>query len=500
VQKVNYPSETKLTLKIDSFENGLNTKLDEHLTNINYSTNLYNFAFLDGALKNGIGFNELINSFCSEEESKLILEDFETIGSIEKIFHFYIYNNETNVRDDKLIFINYEHKFFYVNLYASNKNLLQLRNVKFIRTPNAVRYRLNGEDVMIFTSEEDNMLVWNGYDEPYTVLDAPKISSMTLHYERLFATVNGEKNSVWFSDDLDPTNWNLSLNEAGFIDLVDERGALLKVISFCDYVYIFREHGISRLSAYGNQENFSVSNLFVSSGEIYADSVCVCGDEIIFLASDGLYKFDGVNTIKILENITKNLENIKYQSVSSCFYNGSYYLACKFNFFDDTDSCNNRFYSNALLEIDVNSHKIKNITHGVNIKFITSFSSNKIDGVIALSSLSELEKYTPTILTNSGCYLDKPLKKIWQSPKSGINDIYKFKTLKKVRVQTLGNVKVYVYHDNHESVFNFNGATTPQLKLTNLNLYSFGFKIESEDCDCDIKNLEFEFYSTDGRL
>ena len=109
------------------------------------------------------------------------------------------------------------------------------------------------------------MVVWDGVSDPYEVLDAPKISSMALHYERLFATVDGEKNSVWFSDDLDPTNWSMSLDEAGFIELIDERGALLKVVSFLDYIYIFREYGISRLTAYGDQTSFSVSNLFVSS-------------------------------------------------------------------------------------------------------------------------------------------------------------------------------------------------------------------------------------------
>ena len=93
---------------------------------------------------------------------------------------------------------------------------------------------------MIVTSPTDEMLVYNGVDEAYRVAQAPKISSMTVHYERLFATSTGESNQIWFSKELDPINWDINLESAGFIEMNDERGALLKVMSFLDYVYVFR--------------------------------------------------------------------------------------------------------------------------------------------------------------------------------------------------------------------------------------------------------------------
>ena len=495
-EKIKYPSETKVSLKIDSFENGLNTSKDDYLTNMNYATNLYNFSFLDGALKPGLGFCDLFDKILSIEECNQIKKDLTSIGSIERVFHFYIFNQEKQIRDDKLIFVNYEKKMYYINLYAQTKQLLHLRNVLFTKTPNAVRYRLNGEDVMIFTSEADSMVVWNGYNEPYVVLDAPKISSMAIHHERLFATVDGEKTAVWFSDDLDPTNWSLSLNEAGFIELIDERGALLKVVSFYDYLYIFREHGISKLSGYGAQENFSVSNLFVSSGEIFADSVCVCGDEIIFLASDGLYKFDGINTVKILNNIENNLLGIKPQKVSACYLDGNYYLACKFNFLDDEDDLINKFHSNTLLEIDISKHKIKNISHGLNIKNITTIATDKLSGIIVLANKSELESFIPTILDKSGKFLNKPLNKVWQSPKTYVNDFDKQKTLKTIKIHSSNDLKLTLFHDNHITEYYIVGSNNLINKKTNLICNVFGFKIESESFDCNIKDIEFEFFST----
>ena len=71
-------------------------------------------------------------------------------------------------------------------------------------------------------------------------------TSMDIHYERLFVTTTNEKSKVLFSDDLDPTLWSIDLSEAGFIEMVDERGALNRVISFNDYLYIFRDYLAAR--------------------------------------------------------------------------------------------------------------------------------------------------------------------------------------------------------------------------------------------------------------
>ncbi|MFR6641171.1 MAG: hypothetical protein ACLUSP_07405 [Christensenellales bacterium] len=56
---------------------------------------------------------------------------------------------------------------------------------------------------------------------------------------------------------------------------------------FLGYVYAFRERGISRIAAYGAQTDFSVSNLYVSGGRIYPDTVTPCGDAVLFLGEEG---------------------------------------------------------------------------------------------------------------------------------------------------------------------------------------------------------------------
>lgn len=486
MKRTNFPKTKKLTLSIPSFEKGLSLKYDKNLSNIEFASEIENFSFNTGALTNGIGFENIFNKIAKQSEIQILTNDLQNVGGIEKLIYFYKFNSTSQTREDKLIFISNIHEVYYVNLYSTEKQLTKLRNVKFSSTPIALRYRLNGEDVIIFTSETDNMTVWDGTNNPYEVLDAPHISSMTVHFERLFATVDGEKNSIWFSDELDPTEWSISLDEAGFIEMVDERGALIKVVSFLDYVYIFREYGISRLSAFGNQSSFSCSNLYVSSGRINPESVCVCGDKILFLASDGIYKFDGVDTVKILTNIEDGFASIDNKNAVACFSGSSYFLACNFK----TESEN----LNTLLEIDTNSYSLKNIVKGYDFKFISSISTSDYEGVVAIVKESTKNAFLPAFILKNGEYFGIPTKKVWKSQTTNIGDSFAKKVLRNIYVQTLSPIKIIVEADGNEHEFCFSENKNICMKTCMIPVSDFAFKIICDNSACNIKNLKFDFY------
>ena len=486
-----YPTSRSIMLSINSFDGGLNLSHDNDLTSFNYATDLKNFAFKDGTLKSGLGLKSLALHLSNET---LLNRDFLTIGNWLKVFHFYKYNKENKKREDKLVFIDFNYNVYYLNLYDQEKTLFSLRSIKFTSPPTAIRYRLNGEDVLIFSSETDNMTIWDGINNPYEVIDSPKISSMALHYERLFTTVDGEKNSIWFSDDLDPTNWSLSLEEAGFIELIDERGALEFVISFSDYIYIFREYGISRLTAFGNQSDFSVSNLFVSSSKIYTNSVCVCGDKILFLASDGLYKFDGVDTIKILNNINNGFINTNNSNCSACYFNGKYYLLCNFN-----NKNENTDFLSTILEIDTTTNKLTNIISNINAKSITAINCDTFSGVVVTAFDKQDNCYIPSILFNNGKLFEDNLQKEWISPISNLNEPGKYKILTSIRIESLTDIILTINHDNKEKNIAIKGKPTSQIIKTYLPLKNFCFKITSTQNVCEIKNLNFEFQKTERR-
>ena len=94
MKRTRFPNEQTLLLSVNSFEKGINTSLDITKTPINIAYDIKNFSFSDGNLKNGLGFDDLSTLF--KEYTKLLKQDFENVGDIEKIFHFYIYNQEKN--------------------------------------------------------------------------------------------------------------------------------------------------------------------------------------------------------------------------------------------------------------------------------------------------------------------------------------------------------------------------------------------------------------------
>lgn len=486
MKRTNFPNVKKLTLSIPSFEKGLSLKYDKNLSNIEFASDIKNFSFSSGALTDGLGFENVFNKIAKPSEIATLTSDLQNVGSFEKVIYFYKFNTATQCREDKLIFISNTHEVYYVNLYETEKQLICLRTIKFSSTPVATRYRLNGEDVIIFSSESDNMIVWDGTNSPYEVLDAPHISSMAVHFERLFATVDGEKNSIWFSDELDPTEWSISLDEAGFIEMVDERGALIKVVSFLDYVYIFREFGISKLSAFGNQSSFSCSNLYVSSGRINPESVCVCGDKILFLASDGIYKFDGVDTVKILSNIEDGFYQMDNKKAVACFSGSSYFLAC--NFKENSEELN------TLLEIDTTSYSLKNIVKGYEFKFISSIATSEFEGVIAIVRDNVKNAFLPAFVVKNGKYFDVSTKKVWNSQITNVGDTFSKKMLRNIFVQTSSPIKIIVCADGIEHEFVFSSSKNILMKSCMIPVSDFSFKIVCDNTSCNIKNLKFNFY------
>lgn len=130
------------------------------------------------------------------------------------------------------------------------------------------------------------------------------MTSMCVHAERIFATVSGEQNKVWFSADFNPENWKVSGDGAGYIDFDDEGGKVIKVVKFLNYVYIFRDFGVERLTAFGAQTDFSVSKIYTASARIYPDTIVPLGDSIVFLTEEGLKCLDGYNVQNIFADLS----------------------------------------------------------------------------------------------------------------------------------------------------------------------------------------------------
>lgn len=144
--------------------------------------------------------------------------------------------------------------FYYTDVHGED-TWHKIESLVMAGDVDAVNYNYKSNDVLLLSSAFDGLYLIK--DNMALVCDkAPKFTSVAVHNERVFGTVSGVNNQVWFSDDFDPANWNVSLTEAGYINFADDLGQAIKAVSFQGYLFVFREYGIMRLTAYGDQSDF----------------------------------------------------------------------------------------------------------------------------------------------------------------------------------------------------------------------------------------------------
>lgn len=464
---------TNAKITFTNFENTMDTEVDEALLPYKTAKMSYNFNVKNGALKNGYGFKDLCLPGWQKEGERQILPPS---SPVKKIWHYKTYDHEDKTDYDEMLFF-CENGDLYSCLIKSDSPFLVKIKEGFDASsiPNAINYRLDSVDTFILSSQSDGMWKYIHNRAITKVEDAPYIKSMCLHYERLFAVAGEERNRLAYSANLDPTNWNEDLSSGGFIEMQDERGALNKVISFNDYVYIFRDFGVARLSAYGDQTEFSVSQLFKSSVKLYGDTVTLCGNKVLLLARDGIHTFDGYSTSKLNLGIDKLFEGVENDKAVGLYYHNKFFLACKLNFNDGEkigcENYENGYINNALIVYDLSTNELS-ITRGVDICSMQAVDYENFTKVIACFN----GEYSSRLgeLTNDGCIFEKVLPKKWVSPKSNMGYPTKVKHIKECLIKSKTPCKVYILTDKQKKEFFVDGKETSQ----RIKLNTYGEQIE----------------------
>jgi hypothetical protein len=472
-------------LSLSTFKYGINTETDENSLPFRYAKLTYNYNFKRGALQTGIGFELLTlpRTIGGVREMSF----FTPITQVKQLWLFPYFYNLLNVKAHMLV-MSVDNHMYYTELVTMDPYYIRIApsNLVFTSESNALYYNINGEDVMLFTSATDGMFVFHPTIPSALEAEAPKIVSMCRHYERVFAIEDGKRNKLVFSANLDPTNWNFDLDEAGYIELIDDRGGLERVVSFNDYVYIFKEYGISRLSAYGDQSEFSLSSLFVSSGKIYGNSVCLCGDRIMFLSRDGIYSFNGYSATKISLNIESLFEEDN-EKCCSAYHNGKYYLGCRLHYNDGEnigcESYADGYINNTLIELDLKSGDI-NIVRGVDLKSLCSIEYGAISKLLA--SFNNEHKAKVGQMTNDGKLFGTALKKVWVSPNTNLGYPDKIKKVRALSLISKYDCKVKIKTDKEEKSFDIKGSDTTSTIHPNVVGEMVQFSFESESADAYI--------------
>lgn len=472
-----------------NFALGMNSEMDENLLPIRYAKKTYNFNFNNGALKTGLGIAEpyLSHNLEDPEQKKM----FEIPAGLDVLgcWVFRTYNYYIDSYDNMFIIYCSDGSLYVGSLYSRATNFIRIRNILVDSCPTIINYNYNGVDSVIIGTKENGMWIWNnGMTSTIRASNPPIITNFCLHYERLFATGSKDLRSLWFSDDLNPSNWNISSGEGGFINMHDDRGTLNKVVSFDDYLYVFREFGIARVVAFANQSEFSVTQLYTSSNRIYSKTISVCGDRIMFLASDGVYSFNGVTTTKLSLGIETLINAKDNSNAIGAYLDGCYYLACKMDFFDDEKvGCEElgEYHTNALLEINLKTLAI-NILRGADIHNMQALNDQLENSLFVC-----IKKDNQIVLgkvDKCGHVLNEPTKKVWCAPYSDFGSPTEKKLVKKLSLTTKTNITVEIIADNVKKKIKVKGSCKPQTIAPNMSGYNIGINFICEETESDISN------------
>ena len=482
------PNVSRFTYPVMKFL-GIDAKSDQSSLPLGYASYAYNVAFRDGKLTRGMGISDAQYKD-SDGQVQTLPNTSVQVQFINKMFFYRRYDYNLNKRDDRIIVQSIYNEYFVCDFkggaFVDVSEALTIPQDTLLSGTN---YHLDGEDLFLLYLSSGGMYVYDGTS--FTFYDTPKFNSACIHYERAWATEYQGANNLYFSKALEPTNFSVDEIQGGYISFPDDGGAILKVVSFKDYLYVFREFAIHRLVAYTDPRDYKLSKVFSSNNKIYPFTIEVTGDKIIFFAQDGFYSFDGFSAQKVYERITPLIESI--ENASACFFNQKYYVALKLKNIDNASvgdealaSCDN----NCVIAFDQNTNDL-DIMRGVDIRGFVP---------VNIENICEVFTYFNNF---RGCYIGKlsddgklfgsSLKKLWQSPLSNLNSIDRYKILRWLFVSCYYNATVCIEHNDGDSVFYLETSFKPQRLSINKKADSLAISIVSTDEDFFVSGFQLHF-------
>lgn len=183
-------------------------------------------------------------------------------------------------------------------------------------------YDKNGNQFICFLTETH---LYRVYSTSYMTVANFGGTCAALHYERLYFA-SGER--LYYTEPMVYTTLTTDTTYGGgYIDFPDAGGKILEIVSFKDKLYLFRERGITAVTAFGDPLNFKTAALPYSCGDIITGSVACCGEKIYFFTQNGFYSFDG-SLCKKVENADEDDVDLTAAIHSVC-YGGRYYAGIK---------------------------------------------------------------------------------------------------------------------------------------------------------------------------
>lgn len=386
------PKPKRKTVMLSGFKGYDETKLTSNLP-CDYVDCVYNFSFKNGRLVNSFGINEL----------KLGDTTLPVLPKIEGDKRLFATKMNVGGEIKSTLAVSYQNGLEYITIGETEWHHLDCQD--FFKS--GVNYLYNDDDLLILSGEKGIKVFKNG--ELCDVQYEGQIEALCVHNERIYAVVKGKRNSLWFSDNFDPFNWNVSIDEGGYIGFDGTLGNVKVIKSFINYLYIFCDYGIYRLTAFADQNQFSMKKVYTSCGRIFAPSITECGEYIAFASEDGVYLFDGYDVSRYSIK-TNDLLKSGFDDVYACYAHHKYILSFTNTAASDYGIFTRDIDNNILLIFDL-ADKSVNLIRGISFSRLITLSMSDYNRVIGLSD--DFDKVAQ--LDDSGLYFGKAMQKYWQT-------------------------------------------------------------------------------------
>lgn len=350
------------------------------------------------------------------------------------------------------------------------------------------------ENIMISMNDADTMPMWT--PSPYYTMryidNDCVYKSMCYFDNRTFATTTLPDNcSVFYSEEFNPTNFRLNNKDTGCVTFDDDLGRCELLIVFEDNLYVFRELGISKIVKNRDKITFDGETVYRASGVIFKDTVCVCGDKIVFLTIDGLFEFDGNNVKQIRLGYEKFLDYTPNSVPIASYLNGIYYLNSRLDYADGELVLGESTFdrdANIIIKYNVKTNQ-SCICRGFKIQsFAPVLDKTNCEMVIVYNDSKKGRGFG--VLDNSGTVHSAKIKKFWKSKPYNFGDAKKYKFIKEMELKTKADITVKLYFDGKEKSISVKGKSTMQTIKINQKAKEFAYGFVSMgggNCISDIK-------------
>lgn len=471
---------TEKQFQFDLFKKQQNTEDDLSQLQLGQAKESYNFISADGSLKSGYGFMPL--QMPVSEEDLGTEQAFPILGGeIGKLWKLKWYDQGADRNCCCLFYYNDQNQVCFDNLFDQRLDQPYFWPTEFSEMPFITNYRYSKEDMILLSAKDETFMLISGTGKAQTG-SAPAIVSCCNHYGKLFAITAKARGTLVYTD-ADIIDWDDSL--VNNLDFSDDRGDLNKIISFNDYLYLFRDFGITKVSAYAKDEEFAVSHIYKSSGYIYPETVVEMGDQVYFLEGEKLKSFDGLNVKDLSIECLSLLKGQDNRYANAQVFDGKYFLACRGKFDDENVGCEESSfgYKNNLLIVYDIAKKQVDILRGVDIRQMLALNNHLKSKLIAC--FYNDHKAQIGQLTRNGKVFGNKQPAKWKSGKLDFDAMGRRKLVKEILITSLGDCQITLRSEEGAKTYCVKGGENQQKISTKLfgNMFEVELSSACEDDD-----------------